>query len=100
MLLGVAGKAIHPGLLIHDSPGEADLGTADLPIASRLRCRASRTVRGSELAPFQYLLTTTNAPPVGVRSYAVVCLKLSGEWKQDLLFREGWASRLLTIRAC
>ena len=87
MLLGVAGKAFHPGLLIHDSPREADLGHRVYASYVTYVAALHAETGGAELAPFQYFLTTTTAPPAGLRSNALVCLKLSSEREEDLLFR-------------
>lgn len=61
--MGAAGKAGHPGLLIHDSPREADLGEQIydrfLSLASALEGELAKD--GS--APVQYIVTTTTPPP-------------------------------------
>ena len=87
MLLGVAEHAIFPGFLIHDCPREADLGSSAYACYLSYVSSLHEHTGGAESAPFQYILTTTTAPPVGVRSKEHVCLKLSSERDDGLLFR-------------
>lgn len=85
LLMGSLGAASHPGILIHDSPREADLGGH---IYRRLLLSVSEVA--SELAvddtvPFQQIVTTTTPPPPTLKKRATTCLKLGGEEGQ--LFR-------------
>ncbi len=50
----------HPGLLIHDSPREADLTAA---IYRRIFDAAKAEEADVEFSPFQYIITTTEPPP-------------------------------------
>lgn len=86
LLLGSLGAASHPGILIHDSPREADLGGH---IYRRLLLSVAEVA--SELAvndtvPFQQIVTTTTPPPTTLKKKATTCLKLGGEEEQ--LFRK------------
>ena len=55
-------KAHHPRLLIHDSPRDSDL-TADLYHRIFLMAKEMEGAHGPDHAPFQYIITTTEAPP-------------------------------------
>jgi len=60
LLLTIEGRTQLPALLIHDSPREADLG---LSIYNRLFAMGEK-LEGIGAAPlFQYIVTTTTAPP-------------------------------------
>ncbi len=66
LLSSIEGKADGPGFLMHDSPREADLM---LPIYHRIfkeLARWTEAVR-SDNAPFQYIISTTTAPPDELR---------------------------------
>jgi len=62
LLSSIEGKADGPGFLMHDSPREADLM---LPIYHRIFRELARWTESFEAdqAPFQYIITTTTAPP-------------------------------------
>lgn len=83
-ILGAARKATHPGLVIHDSPREADLG----PHAYRHYLSSIHTVLDSLACdagtPLQYIVTTTTPPPKHLQTKAVTPLRLGG--KQGMLF--------------
>lgn len=74
------GAGSHPGLVIHDSPREADLG---LTLYRRLLLGVA-ALAGGEEAPFQYVVTTTTPPPDELRA----CVRLSLHHRDDagLLF--------------
>lgn len=63
--LGIEGHGHAPGFLIHDGPREADM---DEHIYERLFLYAEELERKTESeAPFQYIVTTTAAPPERLR---------------------------------
>ena len=76
LLEGNSSHAYHPGLLIHDSPREADL---DLRIYHRLLEMAEsslgRLEPGEEL-PFQYIVTTTTPPSERLQASSILKLRL------------------------
>lgn len=87
LLLAVEDSCVHPGLVIHDSPREADLGGR---VYRRfLECIASihAELGGASTAPFQYILTTTTAPPTALQSGKYLCLRLSTADTDQLLLR-------------
>ncbi|CAN5537837.1 hypothetical protein BH11PLA2_BH11PLA2_16450 [soil metagenome] len=66
----------HPGLLIHDSPREADL---NVRLYERLLETAYELMTDeSDSLPFQYIVTTTTQPPEALRSEKVLKATLSG----------------------
>lgn len=84
-VLGAQNMARHPGMLLHDSPREADLGAK---IYSRLlSCVAdvANELRRDGECPFQYVLTTTTPPPAALRKKSTTRLKLGGD--DGVLFR-------------
>jgi len=90
LLMGALGQARHPGVLIHDSPREADLGVAIyrrfLLATSAL---AAEVCNGDEV-PFQYIVTTTTPPPTELSEGDTVAISLGGE--HGLLFNRQLAS--------
>ena len=84
MVTGAAGHATHPGLLIHDSPREADLG--DRIYHRYLQCVAALGPEAppSASAPFQYVVTTTTPPPENLQNDGTTVLRLGGD--HSLLF--------------
>lgn len=79
LLMGSLGAASHPGILIHDSPREADLGGH---IYRRLLLSVAE-VAGElvvdDTVPFQQIVTTTTPPPTTLKRKTTTCLKLGGE---------------------
>ena len=73
-----AAHSHHPGLLVHDSPREADL---NLRIYQRLLNVADEYMRESgehgEI-PYQYIVTTTTLPSKGLQKKSITKLELSG----------------------
>lgn len=75
-----------PGILVHDSPREADLGKR--LYYSFLRFVANLQEQfGEDYVPFQYILTTTTSPPKELQSENYVKLHLNAAKKEELLFR-------------
>jgi hypothetical protein len=73
-----AAHSHHPGILVHDSPREADL---NLRIYQRLLDVADQQMRGLEQSgemPFQYIVTTTTLPSKTLQKKSVTKVKLSG----------------------
>lgn len=65
----------HPGLLIHDSPREADL---NVRLYERmLETAVSVLAEGHDQTPYQYIVTTTTQPPESLRSAGVTKETLS-----------------------
>jgi hypothetical protein len=82
-----AGKiGFHPGFLLHDSPREADLAE---DVYKRIFTVINSHVTlagGPEGAPFQYIVTTTSAPPREIQKADVIRAELSGNPEGEMLF--------------
>ena len=80
--LGVtSAEAHHPRFLIHDSPRESDLA----PEIYGGLFLAAKEVEGvlGDNAPFQYIVTTTEPPPVGVRETPWLRLELDASVEKE-----------------
>jgi hypothetical protein len=82
--LATEGKAIIPPFLIHDSPREADL---DGMLYGRLFEMIAEWEKNSEAPCFQYIVTTTTAPPPDLCGDDFVKLKMSSTPAKERLFR-------------
>ena len=74
-----------PGFLVHDSPREADLGIRIYRSLIRFAASLQNHFGGSEECPFQYILTTTTAPPDELHSSEFLKLRLSADKPEGLL---------------
>lgn len=76
MCLSIEGATRVPPFLLHDSPREADLG---LSIYGRLFDIAEELERIGGTPLFQYIITTTTAPPAEFREPPFLQLKMYGD---------------------
>ncbi len=81
----VSEKAHLPGFLVHDSPREADLGIRIYRSFIRFAASLQSHFGGAEKCPFQYILTTTTAPPDELRGADYVKLLLNASTPAGLL---------------
>ncbi len=86
MHLAVEEKADLPAFLIHDSPREADL---DGTLYARLFDLINRWETESSEPCFQYIITTTTAPPTRLQSDEYVPMKMSSTPQAARLFWNG-----------
>lgn len=70
-----SGSVCHPGLLIHDSPREADL---NVRLYERMLDTAFSLMSDAGTTPYQYIVTTTTQPSEALRSADVTKEVLSG----------------------
>jgi hypothetical protein len=78
-------KSLHfPGVLIHDSPREADLSEE---IYKRLFLFADKLEKCTSAPLFQYVLTTTTAPPKSFQTQPWLCLQVKGAPAEERLLR-------------
>ena len=87
LFLAAENACVHPGLVIHDSPREADLGGR---VYRRFLDRMGSIhaeLGGASTAPFQYIITTTTAPPTALQTGKFLCLRLSTENTDKLLLK-------------
>ncbi|KTE46422.1 hypothetical protein ATE62_00305 [Sphingopyxis sp. HIX] len=85
LLLTMEGKTELPGFWLHDSPREADLG---LGIYHRIFDLALWLESRSDEPQFQYIITTTTAPPEKLREQPWTVLHLSSAPRDSRLFRK------------
>ncbi|SEC26863.1 hypothetical protein SAMN05519105_2256 [Rhodobacter sp. 24-YEA-8] len=78
------GKTDLPAFLLHDSPREADLDSA---LYAAIFTLAAEWEFGSGVCSFQYIVTTTTAPPERLQGDEFVKLKMSSTPPNDRLFR-------------
>lgn len=78
-------KASHPRFLLHDSPHEADLAGSIYRSFIRVMAEFHEELGGEKSAPFQYILTTTSAPPNELQNSERIKLHLSAP--DDMLLR-------------
>jgi hypothetical protein len=85
LLMGANGKAQHPGLLIHDSPREADLGGRIYARFLSVVADLQSEIANAGVALFQYIVTTTTPPPRALQTRTMTPLRLGGD--DGLLFK-------------
>lgn len=73
MLMSVEGRSKMPALLIHDSPREADLGEPLYHGVFHAVAELERRLN-KKAPPFQYIITTTSAPPDDLEDRVVLRL--------------------------
>jgi len=82
--LAVEEKASLPAFLIHDSPREADL---DETLYARLFDLVKQWEEGTDPPCFQYIVTTTTAPPKHLQNEQYVRLEMSSTPATERLFK-------------
>lgn len=86
-LFSSANGGHHPGLIIHDSPREADMGEGLYTGYMNLLLQLGRSMASADLYPMQYIVTTTSDPGEQV-DREFVKLKLHAESPDGYLFRK------------
>jgi hypothetical protein len=79
LLMGSVNSAAHPGLLIHDSPREADLGGNIYRRLLLTMAEVADEFKVESSSPFQYIVTTTTPPPTKLKRKSFTRLQLGGE---------------------
>jgi hypothetical protein len=92
MLHGIEGHAAHPGFLVHDSPRQADMSLIWYQRILTQAADISEAIGGEDNAPFQYIVTTTTAPPENLRKH--VRKEFASVPPEKLLFKK----RLLPLQ--
>lgn len=85
LLASVEGSANHPGFVLHDSPREADLGSALYHRYISFMLDRHNALGGDDRAPFQYIMTTTTPPPPECKP--AIRVHLSDDDDAHLLFK-------------
>lgn len=80
-------KSLLPGIMIHDSPREADLGLRLYHRFIRFVADLDQSFAETTGCPFQYILTTTTPPPESLKRSDAVRLQLDAAIEDGLLLR-------------
>jgi hypothetical protein len=87
----ISEDAYLPGLLVHDSPREADLGQRIYRSSIRFAAALQSHFVSADACPFQYILTTTTSPPKDLQGPAYVKLWLNAATSDGLLLGQNIA---------
>lgn len=87
LILTMKGNARLPGLLIHDSPREADMQQRQYDAILKFAANGLGDEGGEAEPPFQYIVTTTTPAPDAVREARLVVLELNGVSEDGLLLK-------------
>lgn len=77
----------HPGFLVHDCPREADMSELLYREFFMAAVEAAEQLTGTNGTPFQFIVTTTSAPPPELQSDDYVVLELEPGVDDKLLFK-------------
>lgn len=83
----VSDASNHPGFLVHDCPREADMSERLYREFFLAAAEAAEQLGKDGAAPFQFIVTTTSAPPPELQGGRVVALELEPGVEEKLLFR-------------
>jgi len=84
----VSAESRLPGIMIHDSPREADLGERLYHSFIRFAAELDREFSEQGGCPFQYVLTTTTPPPAAIADSDSVRLRLDASKEEGLLLKQ------------
>jgi hypothetical protein len=87
LILTMKGNARLPGLLIHDSPREADMQQRQYDAILRFAANSLGYGGSDAEPPFQYIVTTTTPAPDAVHEAGLVVLELNGGSEEGLLLK-------------
>ncbi|MDO8450356.1 MAG: hypothetical protein Q7T10_16275 [Rhodoferax sp.] len=77
----------HPGFLVHDCPREADMSAVLYKNFLMMVMEAEKQLSRSGNVPFQYIVTTTSAPPLELCEVPYLTLELQPGSDDHLLFK-------------
>lgn len=83
----LASESHHPGFLVHDCPREADMSEHLYREYLLAAAEAAEALALENEVPFQYIVTTTSAPPRSLQSAGYVVLELFPGADEHLLFK-------------
>lgn len=86
--------SLHPGLIVHDCPREADMSERLYREFLLLVGEAETQLRMGNAVPFQYVVTTTSPPPNPLSKAPYLVLELRPGDEKDSLFKKRLESRL------
>lgn len=84
----------HPGFLVHDCPREADMSELLYREFFLAAAEAAEQLGEGGMAPFQFIVTTTSAPPEELGGAPHVVLELAPGADEALLFKRQLAPEL------
>jgi hypothetical protein len=84
----------HPGFLVHDCPREADMSELLYRQFFLAAAEAAELLGEDGMAPFQFIVTTTSAPPTELGKAPHVVLELAPGAEEALLFKRQLAPEL------
>lgn len=84
----------HPGFLVHDCPREADMSELLYREFFLAAAEAAEQLSEGGMAPFQFIVTTTSAPPEELCGAPHVVLELAPGADEALLFKRQLAPEL------
>ncbi|WP_046060514.1 hypothetical protein [Paracidovorax citrulli] len=84
----------HPGFLVHDCPREADMSELLYREFFLAAAEAAEQLSERGIAPFQFIVTTTSAPPEELGGTPHVVLELAPGADEALLFKRQLAPEL------
>lgn len=84
LIAALNGIGNHPCFLIHDSPRESDMEQS----LYRPVFQLARNLEKASGNSFQYIITTTEAPPQDMSAAPYLCLSLDGTTPEGKLFKE------------
>ena len=83
----VSDASSHPGFLVHDCPREADMSERLYREFFLAAAEAAKQFGKDGAVPFQFIVTTTSAPPLELQGDGAVVLELEPGVDERLLFR-------------
>ncbi|WP_295002182.1 hypothetical protein [uncultured Dechloromonas sp.] len=90
----VSELSLHPGLIVHDCPREADMSERLYRDYLSLVREAEGQLQQGNSVPFQYIVTTTSPPPASLCQAPYLVLELKPGDEQDSLFKKRLDNRL------
>ncbi len=83
----IAPESHHPGFAVHDCPREADMSERLYREYLLTAAEAAELLFADGAVPFQYIVTTTSAPPAALRTPRHIVLELLPGAEEHLLFK-------------
>lgn len=80
-------ESLHPGFLVHDCPREADMSEVLYREFFMAAVEAAEQLASTAGTPFQFIVTTTSAPPLELQNDRYVVLELEPGVEDKLLFK-------------
>jgi len=84
----ISNASNHPGFLVHDCPREADMSEHLYREFFLAAAEAAGQLGKDGAVPFQFIVTTTSAPPLELQGDGTVVLELEPGVDDNLLFRK------------